>query len=96
MAKYQVESIRNIALCGHCSAGKTTMVDKILHRTKAINNVGSVDAGNSFCDCEEEEKAHKYTIESKVTHFDYKGVLFNLLDTPGYPDFIGQTIGALN
>ncbi|MBQ9454564.1 MAG: elongation factor G [Thermoguttaceae bacterium] len=96
MAKYQVESIRNIALCGHCSAGKTTMVDKILHRTKAINNVGTVDAGNSFCDCEEEEKAHKYTIESKVTHFDYKGVLFNLLDTPGYPDFIGQTIGALN
>lgn len=96
MAKYQVDSIRNIALCGHCSAGKTTMVDKILHRTKAINNPGTVDAGNSFCDFEEEEKTHKYTIESKLTHFDYKGKLFNLLDTPGYPDFIGQTIGALN
>ncbi len=96
MAKYQVDSIRNIVLCGHCSAGKTTMVDKILHRTKAINHQGTVDAGTSFCDCEEEEKAHKYTIESKLTHFDYKGKLFNLLDSPGYPDFIGQTIGALN
>ncbi len=96
MAKYQVDSIRNIALCGHCSAGKTTMVDKILHRTKAINHTGTVDAGTSYCDCEEEEKAHKYTIESKLAHFDYKGKLFNLLDTPGYPDFIGQTIGALN
>ncbi|MDO4628312.1 MAG: elongation factor G [Planctomycetia bacterium] len=96
MAKYQVDSIRNIALCGHCSAGKTTMVDKILHRTKAINHTGTVDAGTSYCDCEEEEKAHKYTIESKLTHFDYKGKLFNVLDTPGYPDFIGQTIGALN
>ncbi|MBE6425089.1 MAG: elongation factor G [Planctomycetaceae bacterium] len=96
MAKYQVDSIRNIALCGHCSTGKTTMVDKILHRTKAINHTGTVDAGSSFCDCEEEEKAHKYTIESKLTHFDYKGKLFNLIDTPGYPDFIGQTIGAMN
>lgn len=96
MAKYQVDSIRNIALCGHCSTGKTTMVDKILHRTKAINHTGTVDAGSSFCDCEEEEKVHKYTIESKLTHFDYKGKLFNLIDTPGYPDFIGQTIGAMN
>ncbi|MDO4569469.1 MAG: elongation factor G [Planctomycetia bacterium] len=96
MAKYQVDSIRNIVLCGHCSAGKTTMVDKILHRVGVINHIGNVDAGSSYCDFEDEEKAHKYTIESKITHFDYKGKLFNLIDTPGYPDFIGQTVGALN
>lgn len=95
MAKYQVENIRNIALCGHCGAGKTTMLDKILHMTGVINHIGSVDAGSSYCDFDEEEKSHKYTIESKVTHFDYKGKLFNVLDTPGYPDFIGQTVGAL-
>ncbi len=95
MAKYQAGDIRNVALCGHGGAGKTSMVDKILHLVGAINHVGSVDAGSSFCDFDEEEKAHKYTIEAKITHFDYEGKLFNFIDTPGYPDFIGQTIGAL-
>ncbi|MDO4575586.1 MAG: elongation factor G [Planctomycetia bacterium] len=96
MAKYPVENIRNIALCGHCGAGKTTMLDKILHDQGVVNHNGTVDGGNSYCDFDDEEKAHKYTIETKLTHFDYKGKLFNLLDTPGYPDFIGQTIGAIH
>lgn len=95
MVKYRVEEIRNIAFCGHGSAGKTTLVDRILTATGMINRQVSVDEGTSVCDFDEEEKAHKYTIESTVVNFNHAGKHFTGIDTPGYPDFIGQTIGAL-
>ena len=90
-----VEDIRNIAICGHGSSGKTTLVDKILVKKKMVNANPSVDDGTSICDFDEEEKHHKYTIEAKVTHFEHAGKRIHLIDTPGYPDLIGQTIGAL-
>ncbi|HEV3344156.1 MAG TPA: elongation factor G [Pirellulales bacterium] len=95
MALRNVEDIRNIAFCGHGSAGKTTLVDKILTKTGAIKQPASVDDGTSVCDFDEEEKYHKYSIEASVVHFDHAGKFFQVIDTPGYPDFIGQTIGAL-
>ena len=94
MPRYQVHNIRNIALCGHGSSGKTTLADKLLNLTGAVTRPASVDDGTSVCDFDDVEKAHKYTIESSVVHFDHGGMHFNLIDTPGYPDFIGQTIGA--
>jgi elongation factor G len=94
MPKLNVQDIRNIALCGHGAAGKTTLADKLLQVTGAITRPASVDDGTSVCDFDEVEKAHKYTIESSLVHFDHAGKRFNLIDTPGYPDFIGQTIGA--
>ena len=90
-----VEDIRNIVLCGHGLAGKTTLVDKMLIQTGAINRPASVDDGTSVCDFDEEEKHHKHSIESAIAHFEHAGKHFNVLDTPGYPDFIGQTIGAM-
>ncbi len=95
MAKANVEDIRNIALCGHGSSGKTTLVDKLLVTTGAVNANPSVDDGTSICDFDEEEKNHTYTIEASVGHFEHNGKSFHIIDTPGYPDFIGQTIGAL-
>ncbi|MGL6225366.1 MAG: elongation factor G [Thermoguttaceae bacterium] len=95
MSKYQIESIRNIALCGHGGSGKTTLADTILNDLGLVKRPASVDEGTSICDFDEEEKAHKYTIESSVINFDRNGLHFNVVDTPGYPDFIGQTIGAL-
>jgi len=95
MVKYKVEEIRNIAFCGHGSAGKTTLVDRILTTTGMINRPVSVDEGTSVCDFDEEEKLHKYTIEATVVNFNHGGKHFHGIDTPGYPDFIGQTIGAL-
>ena len=92
---YNVEDIRNIAFCGHKSCGKTTLVDRMLTHTGAVSRAASVDDGTSVCDFDEEEKSHRYTIEAKLTHFDYAGKHFHAIDTPGYPDFIGQTIGAL-
>ena len=93
MAK--VEDIRNVVLCGHGSVGKTTLVDKMLVASGAAEGTPSVDDQTSICDFDPEEKAHKYTIESAVTHCQHAGKNLNIIDTPGYPDFIGQTIGAM-
>jgi elongation factor G len=90
-----VADIRNIAVCGHGSSGKTTLVDHLLVKTGAVNAHPSVDEGTSICDFDEEEKHHKHSIEASIVHLDYAGKRFNLIDTPGYPDLIGQTIGAL-
>ncbi len=95
MAKHKVDDIRNIALCGHGGSGKTSLADKLLIKTGAVHTEPSVDAGTSVCDYDPEEKAHKRTIESSIVHFEHGGKRFNLIDTPGYADFIGQTIGAL-
>jgi elongation factor G len=95
MANYPVEDIRNIVFCGHGSSGKTTLVDRTLTATGTVNRNPSVDDGNSICDFDEEEKQHKYSIEASVVHFMHAGKRFNAIDTPGYPDFIGQTIGAM-
>jgi len=91
----KVEDIRNIVVCGHGSSGKTSLVDKLLVKTGAVKANPSVDEGTSLCDFDEEEKHHKHSIEASLTHFDYGGKHFNVIDTPGYPDLIGQTVGTL-
>ncbi len=96
MAKAKVEDIRNLVLCGHGSTGKTTLVDHMLVKFGAVNANPSVDEGTSICDFDQEEKDHQYSIEASVAHFNHGGKRFNVIDAPGYPDFIGQTIGALH
>jgi elongation factor G len=95
MAKVKVEDIRNVVLCGHGSTGKTTLVDKLLVRTGTVTSNPSVEDGTSICDFDPEEKNHKYSIEASVVQFAHGGKEFHVIDAPGYPDFIGQTIGAL-
>jgi elongation factor G len=90
-----VADIRNIAICGHGSSGKTTLVDQLLVASGAVKGNPSVDAGTSVCDFDEEEKHHKHSIEAAVVHLDHAGKRINLIDTPGYPDLVGQMIGAL-
>jgi elongation factor G len=96
MAKANIQDIRNLVLCGHGGCGKTTLVDHLLTTIGAVNAHPSVDDGTSICDFDPEEKHHKYTIEAKVVHFEHGGKFFQVIDTPGYPDFIGQTIGAMH
>jgi len=96
MSKVKPENIRNVAFCGHGSSGKTTLLDRMLFETGVVKHEPSVDAGNSLLDFDEVEKAHQYSIEAHVAHFEHAGKWFNVVDTPGYPDFLGQTLSAFD
>src|SRR5260370_24116175 len=94
MAKYHVDDIRNIALVGHRAAGKTSLADALLHKAGAVDRRGSVDDGTSVSDYDEEEHKRRFSIDTSVLHFEHKGKHGHLLDTPGYPDFVGAALGA--
>ncbi len=95
MAQHKVEDIRNVALVGHGAAGKTSLADALLYKAGAVDRRGSVDDGSSVSDYDDEEKKRKFSIDTSVLHADYKGKRLNLLDTPGYPDFVGSALEAL-
>lgn len=90
-----VASWRNLAICGHASAGKTTLVDRLLAAAGAVSGSPDVNDKTSVCDFDEEEKAHSHSIESSLVHLSHAGTNYNLIDTPGYSDFIGGMVGAL-
>ena len=91
----KTNDIRNIVFLGHGGAGKTSLAEAILHKTGATNRLGSVDDKTSVCDYYDEEKEHQHSISSAVVHAEYSGKLINIIDTPGYPDFIGPAIKAI-
>jgi len=90
-----ISDIRNIVLLGHAGSGKTSLVESILHKTGATNRLGSVDEKTSICDYYDEEKEHQHSIQSAVVHTNHAGKLFNIIDTPGSPDFVGPAIMAI-
>ncbi|MDB5385808.1 MAG: Translation elongation factor G-related protein, partial [Planctomycetaceae bacterium] len=95
MTSTQVAEIRNVALVGHGAVGKTTLSDVMLFRNGVTSRQGSVDDGTSLLDIDDEERERKFSISSHISHFSRSGHWNNIIDTPGYPDFIGQTISAL-
>ncbi len=95
MAKREIAQLRNVAVTGHGSSGKTTMVDAMLFAARATSRAGSVDGGSSLSDFDPEEKERKFSIDSAIFHFDYKDQTFNLIDTPGYLDFTGAAAAVL-
>lgn len=96
MAKYKVEDIRNVALVGHGNSGKTSLADALLFQAKAVDRRGSVDEGTSVSDYDEEEKKRRYSIDPTIMHMEAGGKQLHLLDGPGYPDFVGGALVALN
>ncbi len=95
MASYSTEDIRNIALVGHSGSGKSTLIESLLHRSGAISNAGTVEKGNTVSDFDAQEKAYKHSLNSTVVSMDYHGGHINLIDTPGYPDFMGRALAVL-
>jgi elongation factor G len=95
MASYSTEDIRNIALVGHSGSGKTTLIESMLHRSGAISSAGNVEKGNSVSDFDAQEKAYKHSLNSTIVSMDYHGGHINLIDTPGYPDFMGRALAVL-
>ena len=88
-------SVRNIAVVGHAGAGKTTLIEALLLRTGAIRSAGRVDKGTTVCDFSDQEKRLQHSLDVSLCHFEHDGVSVNLLDTPGYPDFLGRTLAVL-
>jgi len=88
--------IRNIVLLGHGGSGKTSLAEAMLHKTGATNRLGSVDDKTSICDFYDEEKEHQHSIQSALVHVEHAGKLINIIDTPGYPDFVGPSIKAIS
>jgi elongation factor G len=96
MAKYETKDIRNIVLVGHNSSGKTTLGEAMLFKAKATVRLGSVDEGNSTFDYEPEEKERKNSIDLAMASVNVQGREINILDAPGYPDFIGEAVCGLS
>ncbi len=95
MASYTSENIRNIALLGHAGSGKTTLAEALLHSAGAINTLGSIERGNTVCDFDPQEKQLKHSLDAAICSLTHQGRHVNLIDTPGYPDFLGRAISVL-
>ena len=95
MSDYNAEDVRNIALVGHAGCGKTTLVEALLAATGVIPTPGSVTKGNTVCDFDPMEKELQHSLDSAITSFDAQDKHVNLIDTPGYPDFLGRSISVL-
>ncbi len=95
MKEYTTEFIRNIALVSHGSGGKTMLAEAFLHSTGAITRLGKIDDGTTISDFEDEEIRRKLSLSTAVIPVEYKDHKINLLDTPGYTDFIGEVVSAL-
>ncbi len=95
MSKFAADHIRNIVLVGHGAAGKTSLADQMLFHSGIGKRAGSVDDGTSLLDTDAEAKEHHFSIAASVCHFEHHGVRVNVVDTPGYPDFVGQVISAI-
>ncbi len=96
MASRSPSTIRNIVVCGHSSCGKTTLVESLLFKSKAISRKGRIEDGTTVSDHDTQEKVHKHSIDLTWVHADVKSTTLNLLDTPGYRDFIGQVYCAVS
>lgn len=95
MTQYTTRDIRNITLVGAAGTGKTTVAERILELTKTIGRMGSVEEKNTACDFEPEEKEHGHSLSTALLHADHNNKRINLIDTPGYPGFLGQAIASL-
>jgi len=96
MPASEPQDIRNLVLLGHGGSGKTTLADAILHAAKVSGRLGSVTDGTSLLDYSDIEKDRQHSVDPAMCHVDHAGKTINLIDAPGYPDFIGGAICSLS
>ena len=95
MAEYTTRDIRNVVTVGHGGTGKTTLLDHILFKAGAVTRAGSVAEKSSIFDFEDEEKERQSSIFTSMAYCSWKGAEFNLINAPGYMDFIGAATISL-
>ncbi len=96
MASYATSNIRTVALVGQGASGKTTLAEALLLKAGAIKEAGTVERGTTVSDFDAMEKSYLHSLRSSLLHLDTQDTRVHLVDTPGFPDFIGQAIGALD
>jgi len=95
MAEYTTDDIRNLVLVGHGGSGKTTLAESLLFKAGAIKVAGSVTAGTTVSDSDAQEIAHQSSLYAALASFEHAGKHVNIIDTPGYPDFLGRSVTVL-
>ena len=95
MAKFKTDQIRNVALLGHGGAGKTTLTEALLYKTGATSRMGRVEDGSTVSDWDAEEHRRGISINLAVVPVEFDNLKLNLIDAPGYQDFVGEVISAL-
>src|SRR4029078_6259486 len=95
MAEFDTSHVKNIVLLGHAGSGKTTLAECMLYEAGIINRRGSVAEKTTVADYHELEQERGNSIFSKLLHAKWKGYKINIIDTPGYDDFVGEVISAL-
>jgi elongation factor G len=93
--RYATGQIRNVALVGHSGSGKTSLAEALLHRAGAIPRLGRVEDGTTACDFDPEEHKRGISLSLAVAPFEWRDHKINLVDTPGYADFLGEVAAAL-
>jgi len=96
MKEYATDHIRNVALVSHGGAGKSSWAEAALFASGATTRIGKVEEGNTVSDFEEEEIRRRLSLSTAVVPLEFRESKINLLDTPGYTDFIGEAISALS
>lgn len=95
MPTFDAKDIRNVLLLGHSGCGKTTLGEAILYKAGAIPKMGSVGDGTTVSDYNDDEKEKKCSLGSSMISFTYNSKKINMIDTPGYTDFVGEIVGGL-
>ena len=96
MAQFATENIRTVALVGDGASGKTTLAEALLAKAGAVPAGGSVERGTTVSDFDPLEKTYQHSLRASLLHLETQGTRVHLIDTPGFADFIGQSIGALD
>src|SRR5215210_4399929 len=95
MKVYDAAAIRNVALVGHGGSGKTQLVSAMLFAAGAVNRLGRVDDGSTVTDFDDEEIARKHTLSSSLAHAEWQKTKINIIDTPGFANFLSDAKSAL-
>ena len=95
MKDYRIDQLRNVVLLSHGSAGKTSLVEAMLFDSGAIKRLGRVEEGTTVSDYDEEEIRRRISLNLSILPCEWKGHKLNIMDTPGYADFIGEVISAV-
>ena len=95
MKSYATENIRNIVLVGHGGSGKTSLAEALLYRSGATTRLGKISEGNTLSDFDDEEIRRQISVSTSLLPVEWDGHKINVLDAPGYADFIGELRAAM-